>query len=122
MSRRFQETLRTGWYYRVLQEGMIHAHDSLQLEQRDNSDWPLSRVLEVLYQRPLELESLRGMASLTTLSPNLIQLAKNRRPPAESETCRRRCLAPPGGGESFHGSAGRWVTGNSASPPDWWFR
>ena len=94
MSRRFQETLRTGWYYRVLQEGMIHAHDSLQLEQRDNSDWPLSRVLEGLYQRPRELESFRGMASLTTLSPNLIQLAKNRLAHGEIEDWQRRLLGP----------------------------
>lgn len=94
MSRRFQETLRTGWYYRVFQEGVIHAHDSLQLEQRDNPDWPLSRVMEVLYLRPLELESLRGMASLTTLSPNLIQLAKNRLAHGKIEDWQRRLLGP----------------------------
>jgi len=78
MSRLLQQTLRTGWYYRVLQEGMVRQGDTLMLEQRPNPEWPLSRVLTLLYDTPLEHHALAAMAELTQLSPNLRQLARKR--------------------------------------------
>ncbi|MFP3977414.1 MOSC domain-containing protein [Marinobacter sp. KMM 10035] len=78
MSQRLQSSLRTGWYYRVLQPGIISKGDALLLKDRPHDDWPLSRVLSLLYERPLDLIALASMVDIKELSPNLKQLAKQR--------------------------------------------
>ncbi|WP_212760801.1 MOSC domain-containing protein [Telluria aromaticivorans] len=40
---------RTGWYYRVLQEGWLKAGDRLELVARPRPGWPLSRLIAALY-------------------------------------------------------------------------
>lgn len=49
MAKRVQNTGRSGWYYRVLEPGLVGPGDRLVLEERPNADWPLSRILHVLY-------------------------------------------------------------------------
>jgi len=78
MSRRLQNSLGSGWYYRVLQPGMISKEDTLTLKERPHEDWPLSRVLSVLYENTLDQHALALMAGMNELSPNLKQLAKRR--------------------------------------------
>jgi len=94
MSRRLQNTLRTGWYYRVLQAGMVRQSDTLTLVQRLNSEWPLSRILSLLYETPLVLNALTEMAELEQLSPNLRQLARTRLTTREIEDWSKRLYGP----------------------------
>ena len=42
--KRTGETLRTGWYLRVLTPGTVQAGDELTLEARPQSDWTVQRV------------------------------------------------------------------------------
>ena len=46
---RVVETGRSGWYYRVLEEGEIEALLPVELVERPNPDWPVSRAYEVMY-------------------------------------------------------------------------
>ena len=49
---------RSGWYYRVLQEGTLTVGDSLSLIERPNPDLPFSRLVEIVYHgkaNPIEL-------------------------------------------------------------------
>lgn len=78
MSRRLQNNLRTGWYYRVLQPGTISRENALILKERPHADWPLSRIVSVLYENPMDLSALTAMAQINELSPNLQQLVKQR--------------------------------------------
>lgn len=94
MSQRLQDTLRTGWYYRVLQPGRIQQDDALILEHREHPAWPLSRILTLLYQTPLERDSLAGMAELQELSPNLKRLARHRLERGEVEDWQGRLFGP----------------------------
>lgn len=94
MSQRLQNTLRTGWYYRVLRPGVINRQDKLTLTHRQHPDWPLSRVLEVLYQSPLDRASLLEMAELDDLSPNLKTLVGNRLDRGEVEDWQGRLFGP----------------------------
>lgn len=64
MAARVQKTGRTGWYYRVLEAGQVQAGETLWLVERPHPDWPLSRVIEVLYQRTLDPQLLRALARL----------------------------------------------------------
>lgn len=78
MARRVQETGRTGWYYRVLREGVIAPGDRLECVERPRPEWPLSRLNGLLYRRTLDLDALAAMAELRELAPSWRELAARR--------------------------------------------
>jgi MOSC domain-containing protein YiiM len=58
---------RSGWYYRVLEPGIVRAGDSFRLRERLNSDFAFERLVSIVYgahATPAELERLAGMAGL----------------------------------------------------------
>ncbi|ERI53189.1 hypothetical protein N878_16370 [Pseudomonas sp. EGD-AK9] len=59
-----QQSGRTGWYYRVLEEGGVGAGEHLQLVERAHADWPLSRLSAVLFDKRVESELLRECLAL----------------------------------------------------------
>ncbi|MBB3224980.1 MOSC domain-containing protein [Pseudoduganella umbonata] len=69
---------RTGWYYRVLEEGVIARGNRFELAERPCPAWPLERLVRALFPRlvptGLAIEDLRGewalAAALAPLSPN----------------------------------------------------
>lgn len=64
MARRVQDSGRTGWYYRVLEEGEVQAGDRMTLEARPHPAWPLARLIELLYRRSPEPGLLREVLVL----------------------------------------------------------
>ena len=78
MAYRVQKSGRTGWYYRVLEEGAAEAGDQLVLTERPQPQWPLSRIIDLLYTRTLDMESLAGLAALPELAPSWRSLATRR--------------------------------------------
>ncbi len=64
MALRVQRTRRTGWYYRVVEPGALQAGDMVLLEARSFPQWPLPRVMDVLYGRSLDGSALRQMLDL----------------------------------------------------------
>lgn len=78
MPLRLQETGFTGWYYRVLEEGMVQGGDALEHLERPAPEWPLDRIAKIIYGRSLDAEELHGMASLELLSENWRNLATKR--------------------------------------------
>lgn len=44
-----QRTGRTGWYYRVRQPGIVAEQSELALVERPQPDWPLARLVRLLY-------------------------------------------------------------------------
>ncbi|MCK0163082.1 MOSC domain-containing protein [Marinobacter sp. S6332] len=94
MSKRLQASLRTGWYYRVLQPGVIRRGDTLTLDQRPNPGWPLSRVLSLLYDTTLEHAALTELIRLGQLTPNLRALAQKRLETGKVEDWELRLFGP----------------------------
>tara|TARA_Y100001968_G_scaffold278089_1_gene273257 strand:- start:34 stop:726 length:693 start_codon:yes stop_codon:yes gene_type:complete len=45
--KRVAETQRTGWYFRVLEEGSCRASDQVALIERKHPQWTVARVLEL---------------------------------------------------------------------------
>lgn len=61
---RVQQSGRTGWYYRVLEEGVVSAGDSLQRVERPFADWSLARLSAVLFDKRVETQLLRECLAL----------------------------------------------------------
>ncbi|CAN2535028.1 Protein+YiiM [Methylocapsa aurea] len=78
MAHRVQTSGRTGWYYRVLREGVAEPGDRLQRVERPLPDWPLSRLNDLLYRRMLDRDALAQMAELRPLAPSWRALAARR--------------------------------------------
>ena len=75
---RVQESGRSGWYYRILEEGDIEAGDVALLLERPEGDWTIRRLWEVMYRDAMDLEVLGKMAGLETLSQSWRELARQR--------------------------------------------
>ena len=90
MARRVQDTGRTGWYYRVLEEGDVMPGEPLTLVERPCPDWPLSRLWQVLNQSPIDREALAEVAALEVLAPGWRETARKRLGNGEGESLQQR--------------------------------
>jgi MOSC domain-containing protein YiiM len=65
---RVQETGRTGWYFRVLQEGLVHAGSNLALVERHSPTWTVSAANDVMHHRIADTQAARDLADCIYLS------------------------------------------------------
>jgi MOSC domain-containing protein YiiM len=59
---------RSGWYLRVLREGLIDAGQTLTLVERPHPNWPLARAHQVMHHRQSETVLAHELAALPELS------------------------------------------------------
>lgn len=78
MARRVQESGRTGWYYRVLEEGGVAAGDTIELLDRPAEGWTLKRILHLLYRDTLDIEGLAQLAEVEPLAESWRNIARRR--------------------------------------------
>ncbi|MBA1205116.1 MOSC domain-containing protein [Pseudomonas capeferrum] len=64
MALRMQQNGRTGWYYRVLEEGQVQVGDRLRLVERPHPDWSIARLSAVLFDKRLEAALLEECLAL----------------------------------------------------------
>lgn len=90
MARRVQQSGRTGWYYRVLEDGLVKTGDRLQLVDRVAPDWTLHRLWHALYVDRLNLDELKGIAALDVLAEGWRKYAVRRLESGRVEDWRNR--------------------------------
>lgn len=73
-----QNTGRTGWYYRVLEPGVVEPGDRMRIIERRCPDWPLRRLIGVLYKDVDDVESLEAMAEMPLLAEDWRAIARRR--------------------------------------------
>jgi MOSC domain-containing protein YiiM len=73
-----QNTGRTGWYYRVLEPGIVEPGDTTRIVERPYPGWPLARLTDVLYKRVDDEESLEAMADMPCLAEGWRKIARQR--------------------------------------------
>lgn len=93
MARRVQDTLRTGWYCRVLQAGELTAGDEIVLLARPHADWSIARMMGVLYRPCLDAETLNSLLSLP-LVPGWRTLVERRLASGQVEDWDKRLYGP----------------------------
>ncbi|HOY87860.1 MAG: MOSC domain-containing protein [Methylotenera sp.] len=72
-----QQSLRTGFYCRVLNPGILMVGDAIKLVARPHPNWSLRRFLILLYQNTLDVDSLNDALNLP-LVPTNRKLIENR--------------------------------------------
>ncbi|CAL8981791.1 hypothetical protein RHODGE_RHODGE_02772 [Rhodoplanes serenus] len=92
MALRVQRSGRTGWYYRVLEEGPVAAGDALVLVDRLSPEWTLTRLWRVLYVDTLAIDQLRAMSEIAHLSEPWRQTAAKRLASRQVEDWSRRLV------------------------------
>ncbi|MFJ1301409.1 MOSC domain-containing protein [Pseudomonadota bacterium AL_CKDN230030165-1A_HGKHYDSX7] len=90
MAAQVQQGGRTGWYYRVLEEGELMPGAALVLTERPRPAWPLARIQDVLNRRLVEGEALAELAEMPELSPGWRTLFAKRRDAGFAEDWTRR--------------------------------
>lgn len=78
IAHRVQSSGRTGWYYRVLRTGTVSAGDTMELLERPLPQWPLSRIIALLYHDMLNTTLLAEFVELETLPQGWRELALGR--------------------------------------------
>ncbi|HVJ68479.1 MAG TPA: MOSC domain-containing protein [Caulifigura sp.] len=61
-------TGRTGWYVRVIDEGIIEAGLAVALESRPHPEWTIAAANRVMYDHRLPVEKIRELIALPELS------------------------------------------------------
>lgn len=64
MALRMQQNGRTGWYYRVLEEGQVQVGDRLQIVEREHREWSIARLSGVLFDKRPETALLEECLAL----------------------------------------------------------
>ncbi|HCG7479993.1 TPA: MOSC domain-containing protein [Vibrio parahaemolyticus] len=93
MARRVQDTLRTGWYFRVLEEGDIGAGDEIILCERPYPEWPLARIMGAVFTGCLDREELTKLSELP-LVESWGKLVERRLETGEVEDWEMRLVGP----------------------------
>ena len=88
-----QSTGRTGWYYRVRQQGVVAAGDELVRIERPFPDWPLSRLVSLLFDKTLD-RALLESASQLPLPPSWLKLIHHRLQKNQVESWQGRLEGP----------------------------
>ncbi|KAI8627231.1 PK beta-barrel-protein domain-containing protein-like protein [Xylariaceae sp. FL1651] len=78
MSSMVQGTGRTGWLYRVLHEGWVEEGAEMELIERINPRWSLSRLLHILYTDQNNVEALTELIKLPGLADEFAELFQKR--------------------------------------------
>ncbi|MEW5422569.1 MOSC domain-containing protein [Amorphus sp. 3PC139-8] len=64
----FQKSVRTGWYYRVLEPGHIQAGDEITLQERPCPEWSLKAVTEARLTRRIDRDAAEHLSQLPELA------------------------------------------------------
>ncbi len=65
---RMEQTGRTGWYLRVIEEGYVEAGMKVELAERSYPEWSVSLAHDLLYDHRDDLEEMRRLADCPLLS------------------------------------------------------
>jgi len=69
---------RTGWYFRVLEEGWIEPGMQVVLLERPNADWPIARANQILHHHRTDLPLTLALAEVPRLAGSWVEELRER--------------------------------------------
>lgn len=66
---------RCGWYYRVLEPGVLEAGDDVAITARPNPEWPVLRLFRLITGKAVDRADIQALATLEGLASQWQQLA-----------------------------------------------
>lgn len=90
MAQKVQARARTGWYYRVVEEGVVCPDDRLVLLERPLARWPLTRIWHKFYIDTMNMAELRELAQLPLLPQTMRKIASFRLQKQKTESWQER--------------------------------
>lgn len=94
---RMQDTGRTGWYYRVLEEGYLEAGMEVVLLDRPYPHWTIARCNEIMHHRRGDREAAAQLAACPLLSENWVRTLTRRVEKGIHPNTRNRLYGPDDG-------------------------
>jgi MOSC domain-containing protein YiiM len=89
---RVQQTGRTGWYLRVLEEGEIGAGMDVVLLERPYPEWPIARCNEVMHVQKKDRELADELAAIPELADPWRELMERRAATGRNPNPTRRLI------------------------------
>jgi len=84
-----QHSGKTGWYFRVLEEGYVQTGETLQLMERPHEGWSIATCNEVMHEKKYDLIATRKLMLVEALAPNWKRTLQKRLRGAESSIRKR---------------------------------
>ncbi len=78
ISRFSQDNCQTGWFYRVLEQGVICKGDSIEVTERPYPQWTIAKVQHYLYIETANKEAVEQLANLGPLGDEVKNVFKHR--------------------------------------------
>lgn len=78
MPRAMVQNGRAGWYYRVLEEGVLQPGDPVRLTDRPNPGLSFVRLIDIIYRRAVTRGELLAMAGASGIAAQLRERALRR--------------------------------------------
>lgn len=91
-----QETGRTGWYFRVLKEGIVVAGTPLRRIERPHPDWTVERANRVMHHQKDDMPLAAELAAVPTLAESWKSTLRRRVEEHAQPNVARRLLGPNG--------------------------
>ena len=95
MAQMLQDTLKTGWYFRVLEGGDIGQGDDIILCERPYPNWSIARIMAAVFSGCLDPALLRQLQGLP-LVESWSKLVDNRLTTQQLEDWSPRLFGPTG--------------------------
>ena len=73
-----QQTSKTGWYFRVIQEGEVQAGDKFSLSERNNPSWSITRANQLMYTPGQSKDNIVSILECEQLSSSWTNTFKKR--------------------------------------------
>ncbi|OAL37537.1 hypothetical protein AYO20_03044 [Fonsecaea nubica] len=78
MSKRSQDLFRTGWMYRILEEGTVQAGDDMVLLRRPHPEWTIANVQYYLYHDMRNETAMKQLIEIEELGAEIRTIFENR--------------------------------------------
>ena len=89
-----QTTGRTGWYFRVLQEGFVEEGQTFTLVDRPSPQWTIRKCNQVIHAKPQDFEEIRELSQCEFLAPGMRATLAKRVELKETPDIRSRVFGP----------------------------